>query len=84
MWINGLWCGCTLSLFGQTQEALKPYIADSWQRQMAAAAVVEEKFGEQNFRVLSELRFVAKIRVSILDFCRVCRFFNEIWCEIGF
>ena len=39
---------------------------------------VEEKFGEQNFRVLSEMRFLAKIRVAILDFCRVCRFFSKI------
>ena len=36
---------------------------------------VEEKFGEQNFRVLSEMRILAKIRVVILDFCRVSRFF---------
>ena len=28
---------------------------------------VEEKFGEQNFRVLSEMRILAKIRVVILD-----------------
>ena len=28
---------------------------------------VEEKFGEQNFRVLSEMRILAKIRVAILD-----------------
>ena len=28
---------------------------------------VEEKFGEQNFRVLSEMRFLAKIKVVILD-----------------
>ena len=29
---------------------------------------VEEKFGEQNFRVLSEMRILAKIGVGILDF----------------
>ena len=34
---------------------------------------VEEKFGEQNFRVLSEMRILGKIMVAILDFCRVCR-----------
>ena len=28
---------------------------------------VEEKFGEQNFRVLSEMRILAKIKVVILD-----------------
>ena len=47
-------------------------------------ASVEEKFGEQNFRVLSEMRFLGKIRVVILDFCRVCLFFSEIWREIRF
>ena len=31
-------------------------------------ALVEEKFGEQNFRVLSEMRILAKIGVAILDF----------------
>ena len=31
------------------------------------AAVVEEKFGEQNFRVFSEMRILAKIKVVILD-----------------
>ena len=28
---------------------------------------VEEKFGEQNFRLLSEMRILAKINVVILD-----------------
>ena len=28
---------------------------------------VEEKFGEQNFRVLNEMRILAKIRLVILD-----------------
>ena len=46
--------------------------------------MVEEKFGEQNFRVLSEMRILAKIRVAILDFGRVCRFFSEIWREFRF
>ena len=40
-------------------------------RSNAAVIFVEEKFGEQNFRVLSEMRILAKIRVAILDFCRV-------------
>ena len=47
-------------------------------------SLVEEKFGEQNFRVLSEMRILGKNRVSILDFGRVSRFFSEIWREIGF
>ena len=46
--------------------------------------LVEEKFGEQNFRVLSEMRILAKIRVVILDFGRVSRFFSEIWREFRF
>ena len=33
-----------------------------------ARAKVEEKFGERNFRVLSEMRILTKIRVVILDF----------------
>ena len=33
-------------------------------------ARVEEKFGEQNFRVFSEMRILAGIQVSILDFVR--------------
>ena len=35
---------------------------------------VGEKFGEQNFRVLSEMRIFGTIRVVILDFCRVSKF----------
>ena len=45
---------------------------------------VEEKFGEQNFRVLSEMRFFGKIRVVILDFCWVCLYFNEICANFDF
>jgi len=41
----------------------------------ARAGTVEEKFGEQNFRVLSEMRILGKNRVAILDFGRVSRFF---------
>ena len=29
--------------------------------------MVEEKFPQENFRVLSEMRFLGKIRVAILD-----------------
>ena len=36
---------------------------------------VEEKFPQENFRVLSEMRILGKIRVAILDFGRVSRFF---------
>ena len=35
---------------------------------MDGVVYVEEKCGEQNFRVLSEMRILAKIRVVILDF----------------
>ena len=48
------------------------------------AKVVAEKFGEQNFRVLSEMRILGKNRVAILDFGRVCIFFSEIWREFRF
>ena len=33
----------------------------------SAKHFVEEKFGEQNFRVLSEVRILAKIKLVILD-----------------
>ena len=42
---------------------------------------VEEKFGEQNFRVLSEMRILGKNRIAIFDFGRVSLFFSEIWLE---
>ena len=45
---------------------------------------VEEKFGEQIFRVLSEMRILCKNRVAILDFGRVSRFFSEICGEFRF
>ena len=35
--------------------------------QGSVTVVVEEKFGEQIFRVLSEMRILAKIKVVILD-----------------
>ena len=37
------------------------------------AFVVEEKIGEQNVRVFSEMRILGKIGFAIFDFCRVCR-----------
>ena len=52
--------------------------------QAAQVLKVEEKFPQENFRVLSEMRILGKIRVAILDFGRVSRFFSEIWREIGF
>ena len=38
-------------------------------KSMAGSSVeqVEEKFGEQNFRVLSEMRILVKIKMVILD-----------------
>ena len=45
---------------------------------------VEEKFHKENFRVLSEMPILAKIRVVILDFVGYVDFFSEIWCEIWF
>ena len=46
--------------------------------------LVEEKFPQENFRVVSEMRILAKIRLEILGFVGYVNFFNEIWCEIGF
>ena len=46
---------------------------------------VEEKFPKENFRVVSEMRFLGKFWVAILDFCNVIMsIFSEIWCEIRF
>ena len=45
---------------------------------------VEETFGEQNFRVLSEMRILGKIKVVILDLVGQVDFFLEFWREIGF
>ena len=47
---------------------------------------VEEKFGEQNFRVLSEMRILAKIRVVILDFVGYVdrRFFIKFGAKLDF
>ena len=53
-------------------------------KQAEDRSAVEEKFGEQNFRVLSEMRILDKIRVAILDFGRVCRNFSGILSEIRF
>ena len=44
-----------------------PGKADTTPRDMKDGGPVEEKFGEQNFRVLSEMRILAKIMVVILD-----------------
>jgi len=46
--------------------------------------LLKKNFLKENFRVLSEMRILGKIRVAILDFGRVSRFFSEIWREIGF
>ena len=43
---------------------------------------VEEKFPQEKFRVLSEMRFLAKIRLGILDFVGYVANFSEIWREI--
>ena len=68
----------TLYVFFKTEQEAGT-IADN-----GAVILVEEKFGEQNFPVLSEsMRFLGKIRVSILDFCRVCRNFVRNWI-LGF
>ena len=46
--------------------------------------MVEEKFGEQNFRVLSEMRFLGKIRVVILDFVGYVDFLVKFDANLDF
>ena len=45
---------------------------------------VEEKFGEQNFRVLSEMRILAKIRLVILDFVGYVDFLAKFGAKFDF
>ena len=61
-----------------------PKVMSTSLHRWGAGMDVEEKFGEQIFRVLSEMRIWGKNRVAILDFGRVSLFFSEIWREIGF
>ena len=77
MWRVATLLGCS-TFVGETDAKVMMGIAQGTDH------VVEEKFGEQNFRVLSEMRFLAKIRVVIFDFGRVSRFFSEIWREFRF
>ena len=46
--------------------------------------IVEEKFGEQNFRVLSEMRILAKIKVVILDLVGYVYFLAKFSANFGF
>ena len=59
---------------------------DAWKSENTRLGtdIVEEKNPQEFFWVFSEMRFLVKINVSILDFCMVCRSFSEILCEIGF
>ena len=73
--------------FGETQPALNAATSSregalglTGNRARGFSGEVEEKIGEQNFRVLSEMRILAKIRVVIFDFVG----YVEILCEIGF
>ena len=63
---------------------LLPEGGDGAVSEQAIKDFVEEKFPQENFRVVSEMRILGKNRVAILDFGRVCRFFSEIWREIEF
>ena len=53
-------------------------------RKACAKKKLKKNFLKENFRVFSEMRILGKIRVAILDFGRVSRFFDEIWREIEF
>ena len=45
---------------------------------------VEEKIGEQKFRVLSEMRILAKIRVVIFDFVGYVDFLAKFGAKLDF
>ena len=45
---------------------------------------VEEKFGEQNFRVFSEMRILAKIRMAILDFVGYVEILTKFSAKLDF
>ena len=70
---NGASSGTIVPITGSNDESSPSFSAPV--ELIEPENIVEEKFGEQNFRVLSEMRFLGKIRVAILDFGRVCRFF---------
>ena len=46
--------------------------------------MVEEKFLQENFRVLSEMRILAKIRVVILDFVGYVDFLAKFGAKLDF
>ena len=46
--------------------------------------MVEEQFGEQNFRVVSEMRFLGNIRVSILDFVGYVEILAKFCAKLDF
>ena len=45
---------------------------------------VEEKFHKENFRVLSEMRILAKIKVVILDFVGYIDFLPKFYTNFDF
>ena len=45
-------------------------IEDTKVGRVTSTALVEENFPQENFRVFSEMRILAKIRLGILDFVR--------------
>ena len=47
-------------------------------------SIVEETFDEQNSRVLSEMRILAKIRVAILDFVGYVESFVKFGAKLDF
>ena len=56
--------------------SLEPEQVVQWIEQLSSSAtdknkMVDEKFGEQNFRVLSEMRILAKIRVAGSGFMEI-------------
>ena len=46
--------------------------------------MVEEKFPQENFRVFSEMRFLGKIRVAILDFVGYVEILMKFGAKLNF
>ena len=56
-------------------ELCETFLINSMAPFIMNSKLVEEKIPKENFRVLSEMRILVKIRLVILDFGRVCTFF---------
>ena len=55
-----------------------------YERRKDTVNIVEEKFPQENFRVLSEMRILAKIRVVILDFVGYVEILAKFGAKLDF